>query len=111
MKIPYAKIKANGKVVGVLHLLGSGFEEDAPYYFQVTSVDADMMLISICEGAFDSTIPLIDYLGQSGTAFIGRKNVGRDTRRATYLEKLAYMRYFAQCLEKRLEAHLVGRKI
>lgn len=101
MSNPYVKIKVAGKVAGTLTLLGSELGNGGPYCFLVVSNGTIPALVSICEGAFDRGEWFMGTKGSS--TFIGRKLAGTHSARASFKEKIRFMKSFGRCLGERVE--------
>lgn len=100
----YAKIRARGRVVGKLQLLGAKFQKDAPLLFLFTTTQEEVAYMA--EGSFGSVQRMFDANGKFGTSFIGEKWTGRDESGTAAAEKMQFMKCFAECIEKRIEANL-----
>lgn len=108
MANPYVKIRVDGEVVGRLTLLGSEPGNGGPYCFLVVSDEKIPSLISICEGAFDTSERLIGV--KQTSTLIGRKQIGTHSARASFAEKIQFMKNFAQLLSERIERQVVHHK-
>ena len=104
----YAKIRARGRVVGKLQLLGAKFQKDASLLFLFTTTREEVAYM--CEGAFGSVERMFDANGHFGTSFIGEKRTGRDESGTTAAEKMHFLKHFAECIEKRIEANLASQE-
>ncbi len=109
MANPYVKIKVAGAVAGTLTLLGSDPGNGGPYCFLVVSNETIPSFISICEGVFNASERLI---GANKTpALIGRKQVGIHSARASFEEKIRFLKQFGQCLSERIERQMTNTRI